>query len=245
MSKNNIIEVNTVDILEGIVELMIRTIIIDSVDEPNPGEFELKVKNVYWVTPVHIYEINGDKYKVVSVSGCDTIVLKGVKGNEPAPSSGDTINLPAPFFWHGTHILTDIEWSKISDDKKIFPAIYAVEPITDRFDNDPLSIFDRISSVKFFGIVTANVEDWLTDQHYINAINPMRRMIAEFKRELDDHPEIGEFDSFDIINRANLGVIKANSGNTSSLTNMRVSGVEFDVSIPIETDLACKYFCEC
>ncbi len=246
MGKRNIIEVSTVDILEGLVANTARKIKIKSVEVLPEGLFKLEVDNVYFLIPVCTYEIDGNNYKVIEIDGCNSVTVKGKKGSEPEPPSGIEFDLPAPFFWHGTVRLTSAEWDQVKKENKIFPAVYALEPILDKFDNDPVSLFDRVSSFTLFAITTVDKNDWFTDEHYLNAINPLRRWIKEFKGELEKpNSGIGKFDSFDIINRANLGVLKKNQGNTANLTNYQVSGCEFSASLPIKIDLSCKFACKC
>ena len=245
MGRNSLIEVQTTDILEDVVALLERTITITKAEEPSAGVFELTFDEIFWLTPVCVYDIDGSDYIVVSIDDCNVVTFKGDLGNETLPDVGDTITLQAPFFWHGTVRLTSIEWDQISDDLKTFPAVYAVEPITDNFNNVPGTMFDRTSDVTFFVITSANQADWFTDEHYANVINPMRRLTKELKSEFEKAGSgIGRFDSFRILNHANLGVVSANKGHTSGLNNYKVSGVEFDISLPIKTDLACKYACK-
>lgn len=117
--------------------------------------------------------------------------------------------------------------------------VYLLEVIEDNFLEDD-NLLDRTSDLRLFFLTEANFEDWKTDQHYLDAIEPMRSMVDFFISEvLKKSKGLGKIEGYDVINHANFGVYTTDKGHTKKIFNDDYSGCELRITLPIKSDYSC------
>ena len=234
------IQVNTVDIVEDLVALMGQTITISGVVDNGDNTYDLTINDVYWLRPSNVITFSGVDYMVLVLIDCNEIRVSGAS----APIVGDTYSLAAPFYFHGTPIATNDLLTEIISDVDKYPAVYCLENLTESFIRDPAdSILDRESPVVLFFMDRTDFNDFRTDEHYTNAINPMRRSVQVFEELTQNRNGIGEY-NFTLTNHAKLGVQTTNKGATSKIFNDDLAAVEFSATLPIHKDLVCALECK-
>ena len=183
--------------------------------------------------PLGTITIDGADYKVVSVVNGVSITYTG---SIPAVQ---TYTLNPPFYFHGTPTMINQHLTNIVDDRNKFPMVYLLEILRENFDNDPVSAIDRVSDVTLFFMDISRYEQWTTDQHYANAINPMRNLAQSFVDSVNNANGVGKFTNYTIIPWANFGINSIFKGNDTPIFNEKISGVELQVSLPFKRSLFC------
>lgn len=90
-----------------------------------------------------------------------------------------SFELYPPVFYHGTPIATGIELNQEQTAADKTPMIWFAEIATDEyFDQD--SSLDRFIRGELFFLTQNDPEKWLTDESYLNAVDPMRRLAEHF-----------------------------------------------------------------
>lgn len=146
----------------------------------------------------------------------------------------------APFYFHGTPIMINEHLSQIVDDRNKLPMVYLLEVFRETFDLDPESSIDRTSDLSIFFMDIADYANWDTDQHYQNAISPMRNLAESFINAVNNANGVGKIANYTTINHANFGIYFTNQGHQTPIFNEKISGVELQITLPFKKDLTCN-----
>jgi hypothetical protein len=91
----------------------------------------------------------------------------------------------------------------------------------------------------------ADFQNWNTDDHYSNAIIPMRNLCFAFIEEVNNSFMFSDFTDYNLINHVKFGVFTDNKGHTNNFFNENLSGVEMRVTLPVYKNIACSDACNC
>lgn len=232
-----------VDFIKNIVEGLEFTEYATNITQTT-SETQFDTCKTHHITIGNYILINGVKYKVKDFELNAWVSVSGVV---PLPFESYTI-LP-PNFFNGTPMMVSNVLADIRDWKKKLPMVYLLEVIREQRFNSRTNKLDRISELRIFFLMSSNFEDWDISQHYDLAIEPMDNFLNDFIHALRYNAQVGEFDEYETINRANFGVYiskpSKRSGkyedNITKLIDENVSGVELRINLPIKKD-ACFSF---
>ena len=231
----------TVDIVRELVESLTFTFNIDSIVDNGDGTYTLNGCKTYQLQamPNCTIEIGGLPYTITNVEHNESITITG----NPVPTV-NSFTVPAPFYFHGTVIQTNLELSQIEFFDRI-PMVYLLEVLEDNYNNNSEIPLDRESSLRLFFLTNADFTDWKTSDHYKNAVLPMRNLADGFIHALNGNKFIDNFDNYTLINRVNFGVYTTDKGYTQQIFNDNLSGVEMQVTLPILPEFRCDEKCPC
>lgn len=231
-----------VDIIENVVNGLSFTTEVKTVTDNANGTYTLGVCCSYHVQPYCYVTINAVQYLVTDITNNESITIE----NGAAVVVGDTIEITAPKYFHGTRPAINEELDEIESDMDKIPMVYLFEVISENFSNDSENRIERESTLRLFFLGGANFQDWYTDEHYKYAIVPMRNLVFEFIDAVNaDSCTFADFDNYTLINHAKFGVFTDNNGHTNRFFNEDLSGVEMRVSLPIIQNFACSDACNC
>ena len=216
--------------IKAIIDTIDCTIKVTSVDSLGSNKYKLCSKNTKWATfgkllsGCKITEVSFNEYLVVTSS--------------TALNAG-TYSLVAPFFYFGTFLDTNAELikKKSSLDKLPFIYLHLVAPEVYASEMD---MVDYESDCAIYFMVDAVPKNWLTGDHYTNAINQMKALCKQFIISLSNYAKANAaynltYTQNDYINFGQvqeLGVIK-------KIFADNISGVELLIKIPFDKCLVC------
>jgi len=229
----------TVDIIKEIVNSLTFTENILSLAQ-NGTEWTIKICDNHHLRPCSKIQINGTDYEVKSIDGSGCILI------DTADSlSLGVLVIPAPFYIHGTWLAATSEIKQIPLSSDKYPLVYLFEVLEDRFNTNPLSTTGRESKLRLFFLDEADRNNWLTEDHYEGAINPMTSLAEDFIGATDNSKLVvnnNDAKEHSLRYHANFGKV-TEEGHTKYLFSDFVSGVEMNVTIPF-TKKGCEV-CEC
>ena len=135
------------------------------------------------------------------------------------------VTFPKLHFFHGTPLATNSKLSGLKDLSKV-PMVYLLEVIREELGGQ--NSRSITASLRLFFLDVANYADWDTDEHYSQAIEPMRNFAEYFL--WDVRKSYGKFqagDRAEILTHAKFGAIN-NKGHFQSVFNERLSGIELN-----------------
>jgi len=188
-----------------------------------------------WLTVGSIVTSNSAEYEVVEV-GCDYIDVQG----ENAPQT--SISTPAIYFKHGTIVSVNTEMIGISNAKKFTPLVYYVEATSIQLNFDTEVQVDAVNDARLFVLMSCNVKDWLTDEHYSNVLIPCEKITKELILKFEQSDKIGDLENEGqgrAANYINVGSYE-DKGAKKNLFVFPMSGVELRISLPLR-----RQYCEC
>lgn len=231
----------TVDLIEELVNGFNPSSMITNVVDNGGGNITITVCNTLNIREQSIFKIGEDEFTAIAV---DTQYREISYISESLPTTNDLIYGSVPFYFHGTPMATGSEITHILETSNKLPMIYLLEIITDNKDNDPESSIDRLSTVSLFFLDEANFGDWDTDQHYSEAIVPMMNYAELFVSYLNDTPNVGRIDNYDLTYHAKFGLnIRTTGGHIQNLFPEKLSGVQLRITLPILKSLSCVNNC--
>jgi hypothetical protein len=141
------------------------------------------VCDFHYLQPGSTVTIGDDNftYRVVDYDKDErTITVSG-----PETISALSFTLRVPFFCHGTPLQTEAENAKVSVNVKT-PMVYVMEPYQPDYNYDENSSIDSLTDLKICFLTQAEVNKWVTDDFYHNAINPMKNLMEDFIQMIID-----------------------------------------------------------
>jgi len=245
-----VINPDTALIIKELVSKISATIIITDINPDGDGNYVITTCNTYYVTPKSIIEIAGVKYKVESVEQNESITVSKVLDSDPDPS-GTSIELGAPFYIHGSIISTKNELDNITDWGIKYPMIYLYEIYRERFVTDQTSAVGYRPRVRLFFMDQTNPRDYTNATQYENVLRPMRSLVFEFLKVLENsRKELAKLETdYELVPWVNFGRFEAERGNVRKLFSDDISGYELSIELPIRREyldlLECKSSINC
>jgi hypothetical protein len=148
----------------------------------------------------------------------DSIALDGV------------INLPQPFFIHGTKKATNREWTILSNDVTAkTPIIWLLGSLNyKQFGRE--STIDIESSVRIFFLDETDVANYYTADHITQVVYPMEQLAKEFIETINRNRNFKTIEDWEIIEFTRFGVEQEN-GMFQNILDANLSGVELRITL--------------
>ena len=178
--------------------------------------------------------IDTTEYLVMGIVNNESITI-----NSNTCPLGDSLNIKAPNYFHGTVIATGNEIQSIKDSENVVPIAYLYEVLKEKRSRDYKSIVERESTVQMFFLEDANFEDWLTDDHYRMIIGAMDSLAEGFVTLVEENMYYGDAFDYEVIPHAKFGRYNK-EGHITNVFNRELSGVELRIPIRIFKDCSCK-----
>lgn len=227
----------TVDIIGDIVSSLDTTVTINNIID-NGSTYTIESDCTYWLSIGDTIVINSFSYEIVSFVINDSLTIKPIGGASlPVASSFD---ISAPNYVHGTLKMAQNEVDAQTDKTLLMPFIYLFEVIRDRKNTDKDSMIDREVDLRIFFLNTANTNDWLTDDHYLNLIDPMQQMVDLFINKIENNKLFIDELSYDCLPLIN---VSEKGTQEKSLFDCNLSGIELRLFAEIREDLSCVNKC--
>lgn len=218
----------TKDIVKDIVDTMVINLIITDVIVVGDGTYRVTVCNPEWLFPKYVISLGRDLFEIVSIDYTRNEVIFKEKAVGTTPLVGEYL-LPTVTFHHGTVKDVNIERSKINVVSSKFPFIFLQEIIRDTWGARDSSV-DRTSELRMFFMTNANFEDWRTEEHFQNAIYPMRNLLDRYMENIDAKPKL-QREGYETIDLIRWGTYIADKGFEKRIFNDQLSGIQLDISL--------------
>ena len=216
--------------IKAIVDTIDTSIKVTSIDSLGSNKYRLNTTNTKWATLGKLI----DGCKIIEVVNNSSITITSVI----LPSTG-TWNLDAPFFYFGTFLDTNAELIKKKSSNDKLPFIYLHLNAPEVYGSE-MDLIDYESDCAIYFMVDADPKNWLTGDHYTNAIKPMKALVRQFNISLSNYAKANAvynltYTENDYVNFGQvqeLGVIK-------KIFADNISGVELLIKIPFNKCLIC------
>jgi hypothetical protein len=217
--------------LKIVIDSIDTSIVVDSVEVLGSGKYKLNSKNTKWATfgkllnSLTITEVVQDVSITVKSS---SLPVKGI------------FTLANPFFYYGTFMDTSAELVKTMQSNSKLPFIYLHLFSPENYASD-MDTVDYTSDCAIYFMVDALPKNWLTGDHYTNAINQMKSLRAEFINSLKAYSQLNADNElrFTENDYVNFGKVQTDLGVVKQIFADNISGVEIQIQIPFNKCMEC------
>jgi hypothetical protein len=205
---------------------------------PN-NSYTLEVEKTYYLVKGkrRFITIDSVRYEIIDVVDNTSITIIG---SVLPPLI--TFNLPVPYYFNGTILQTNTEIAREKDLSKKTPMIFLRRPFDETIDAQDLNNTDvaSVADLTFYFLTEASFADWLTAQHDVYAIKPMRNLMYEFIEMLKKNEKyIKRMTNYTATDLIKFGIVTQKGVESGGLFSNNYSGVQMDISLGI------KYQCFC
>ena len=230
--------IETVDIVESLVNSINLTFTATSIVDLTGGFYQLFTCNTLHLQACNFtLSIDGNDYYITEVIKDTSITISG-----PTLPTSLSFQVYAPFYFHGTILATKNETDNIMDSVDKTPMVFLLETIRDEFKGVE-DMTDRISPLRMFFLTQSDWQDNSTDDHYTNAIEPMRNLVYNFLDVLKGSRIINNFNQLEytIINHTLFAeYIKGSYG--PAIFDSNLTGCELQFNLEVRKNFEC--FCK-
>lgn len=194
----------------------------------------IAVEKTYHLRAKMNVKIDDVDYEVSEIDG-NLIIINSIIANPL------TVEIPTPFYFHGTPRNTNIEIGTIKSFRYKYPMAWLLEILRDRHVLKYDSVTDRECNVSIFFLDYSN-GDWTTDMHYDKVIERMYELAILITDKIIYGNDFAgeEIDHFDIIPHSNFGKYVKDKGYDSNIFDDTTSGVQLNIKLPIRKSFDCN-----
>lgn len=221
--------IQIVDVIEALVAKLDFTIEITSNTDNGGGNHILEMVNTYYNTKRNTVTIGGNDYTITAVNFNKSITVEPI--NHTIPITVTSFVLPAPTYFHGTVISTDIEITRTKTKK--YPLVYLNELIKETNIADRTSAIKKNSKVTIFFLDIASYTKNLNKDFLNDVIKPLSNVLEKFIDIVKKEKGIGkitvDWDTTNIPRFARQDI----NGETKSIFGEELSGIELIITLPL------------
>lgn len=222
---------STYELIKQLISAMDGTVTIQSVIT-NTGSYTLHICNTKWATQGFDITIQGNVYNIISITPNVSITVTGT-----TPPTPCTFTLYAPKFYHGTLSSAQQDFSLpvnnalASSDK--LPMIWLHESVDEMAILDPGDGQMMNSPVDMYFMIDSNLAQWTNDDHFEQAIKPMRQLFDEFLTAIKVTGIVNDvlLKQARINDRSRWG-IQAKDGSSKQVFSFPMSGCQVSMNLP-------------
>ena len=175
----------------------------------------------------------GKEYTVTKVDA-GTITITSVH-----TFTGSKLHLKPPYFFVGTPIATNSEWTSFNnDERKKVPFAWMLEPTNEVLKGEQ-SDLERESSIHIVFLDSNDIVSWRTDDTHKNRLQGLFNMVSDFRKAIIDNPLFDDVDDMRLKNFTKFGKETA-SGVENNIIDANLTGVEMRVTLKILKQNSCK-----
>jgi hypothetical protein len=173
-----------------------------------------------------VTDSNGDEFLITEIKENNYLVTE----NRDLIGLNGVINLPQPFFIHGTKKATNREWTILSNDVTAkTPIIWLLGSLNyKQFGRE--STIDIESSVRIFFLDETDVANYYTADHITQVVYPMEQLAKEFIETINRNRNFKTIEDWEIIEFTRFGVEQEN-GMFQNILDANLSGVELRITL--------------
>lgn len=225
---------STYQLLQPVIDGIDRTFLIDSIADLGSGKYQLFTCDTAWATAGFPIAIDGQDYKIIALDFNVSITISGTI----LPNAKFFLLYPA-IFYHGSIKVAEqgleqkVNGSLLSSDK--FPMIWLHEPVDETVSTNPQDSIYKHCDCDLYFMVDSNFSLWAQDDHYNQAIMPVRQLIDRFL----DAIKITGIINDNVLDRVNVkdlprfGRYTAENGAEKALfSSYEMSGTKLNASFP-------------
>lgn len=183
------------DLIKGIIELIDVSVPVLSTTDNGGGSYTFVLGELKWLRIGKLLTGGTDEtFKVKAIvfeesTGytVETVLVSGT------PTTNYTVlNVPVPYYWHGSVRMINSEISKIKRSVNKTPLFYlrTLSPIS--YNNDRTSRFLYNTDIDLFILDEANYKDWISDDYYTEVIEPLESLMNAFIDQVKKQNQIIE-----------------------------------------------------
>lgn len=217
--------------IKAIIDTIDCTIKVTTIDSLGSNKYRLNTSNTKWATYGKLIE--GCKIESVDINQSITIT------SVTAPSTG-TWSLEAPFYYFGTFLDTNKELVKTKKSNDKLPFIYLHLNAPESYASE-MDFVDFESDCAIYFMVDADPKNWLTGDHYTNAIKPMKALIRQFIISLSNYAKTNASYNLTYVQNdyVNFGQVVQDLGVVKQIFSDNISGVELLIKIAFNKCAIC------
>ena len=204
--------------------------VVSQMDSTIDGTFDVDKTlscNTKWARVGKIVtDSNGDEFLITEIDENNYLVTE----NRDLIGLNGVINLPQPFFIHGTKKATNREWTILSNDVTAkTPIIWLLGSLNyKQFGRE--STIDIESSVRIFFLDETDVANYYTADHITQVVYPMEQLAKEFIETINRNRNFKTIEDWEIIEFTRFGVEQEN-GMFQNILDANLSGVELRITL--------------
>ena len=216
--------------IQAIINTIDGTIKVTSVDVISSGVYRMNTSKTLWAT---IGNLLG-AYKITDVVENVSITVK----SSVALNAG-SYTLRLPFFYYGTFLDTNKELIKKKNANDKLPFIYLHLNAPEVYASE-MDLVDYESDCAIYFMANCDPKDWLTGDHYTNAIKPMKSAVRQFMIALSNYAQANAAYNITFVENdfVNFGDV-IEKGIERKIFSDNISGVELLIKIPFNKCLVC------
>jgi hypothetical protein len=216
--------------IQAIINTIDGTIKVTSVDVISSGLYRMNTSKTLWATVGNLL----GAYKITDVVENASITVK----SNVALSAG-SYSLRLPFFYYGTFLDTNKELMKKKNANDKLPFIYLHLNAPEVYASE-MDLVDYESDCAIYFMANCDPKDWLTGDHYTNAIKPMKSAVRQFMIALSNYAQANASYNITFVENdfVNFGDV-IEKGIDKKIFSDNISGVELLIKIPFNKCLIC------
>lgn len=227
------------DVIRYVIGNMNNKMEFQSIIDEGDNVYKVESCNTLWLMINDKLKFSGEEFEVIEIVPNEYFKVKGAVLYEPT----SPIELKRPYYFHGTIRKTNQELNEVTFGPEKFPMVYCFEIFRETFHQEKSDPNERTSDLRLFFLGTSDKEDWLTEEHYVKTIIPLRAMLGEFITFIDNRNGFGRLEDYTTINHVDFGTFTNDQGKLQNLFDDELSGVELDISLVVKKSLDCEGFC--
>jgi len=204
--------------------------VVSQMDSTIDGTFDVDKTlscNTKWArVGKKVTDSNSDEFLITEIDENNYLVTE----NRDSIGLNGVINLPQPFFIHGTKKATNREWTILSNDVTAkTPIIWLLGSLNyKQFGRE--STIDIESSVRIFFLDETDVANYYTADHITQVVYPMEQLAKEFIETINRNRNFKTIEDWEIIEFTRFGVEQEN-GMFQNILDANLSGVELRITL--------------
>ena len=222
-------------LLKEVVSSLDLQLNVYAVEDLGSNNYKAYVDSTQYIKAEMKIVLDGVTYKVI-----DFVLNKTVTLNGTTPITVQSYTLANPFFIHGKLKPTNSEVVRAGKTLKISPMIWNFELQPRNKPTEVDTVLESTGTVKVFFMADARFQDYSSEQHLIQVIEPMNNLVNSFIQGVKDHKRSGLV--FETL-RLNHAKFTTGGGATASDENIVLgreqSGIELELTLPIMMDFRC------
>ena len=219
-----------VKILNEYISTLTQTVVFKNVIDQGDGTFKIETCNTANLRPPKHIEIGSSGYTIESIVQDECFIVRGDN-----PITVEFVQLPAPFFVHGTPMNAANELVQVPYEIK-YPLVYLYEIYAEEVNVNKIDPSAYSANVRLFFMDETNPADYLTAEQYSEVIRPVRSLVELFLEPILQGSSkffVEQTQNFQLIPWVNFGKFQNEKGNREYIFKEKVSGYELKINLDV------------
>ena len=232
---------STKELIKALINSIDTTVKVLSAVDNGDQTYSFTLDGILWLRVGKVLSYgNGDAYKVISITGDSeagfVVVCRLISGTfSPSYTS---LNVPTPYYFHGSVRMINSEVSKIRKSSDKVPMFYLRTLDEATYPNEKTDRFLYNAPIELFVLDEANYKDWISNDYESEIISPLRSLLDAFIDALVKNEQAIEREPYQV-----RPIIKFaredDNGNVSKYFTDDLSGWRFRTNLNVKKPLDC------